>query len=76
MNSDYPSVKSLNYFAALKFVTQASEIVKNENELCDYWKAASVARNMKLGTQVIQNIIVINCKQSPNQSVSLIMTVI
>ena len=73
MNSDYPLVKSLNYFAALKFVTQVREIVKSENE---YWKAASVAQNIKLGTQVIQNIIVINCKQSPNQSVSLIMAVI
>ena len=72
MNSDYPLVKSLNYFAALKFVTQVREIVKNENEPCEYWKAASVAQNIKLGTQVIKNIIVIiNCKQSPNQSVSL-----
>ena len=69
MSSDYPLVKTLNYFATLKFVTQVREIVKNENELYEYWKAASVAQNIRLGTQVIQPI-------SPNQSVSLIMTVI
>ena len=76
MNSDYPLVKSLNYFAALKFVKQVNGIVKNEDEPWKYWKVAIVVQNIKLGTQVIQNIIVINCKQSPNQSVSLIMTVI
>ena len=69
MSSDYPLVKTLNYFATLKFVTQVREMVKNENELYEYWKAASVAQNIRLGTQVIQPI-------SPNQSVSLIMTVI